>query len=364
MNLLRLLGPLTCGWLLTASASAADPAADWDVRVRALEAYRARDWPLAAELHAQCADANPVDGALWERYGLALHNSGRHDEAVPAFEKCIELGYRTLEARYNVACACARAGRVREALDALDDAYAQGFVNDHLVRTDHDLDALRGERRFAEITGLPAEPDLPRADRWREDLRYLDVRLRRLHFDLFAQFPEEEYVHRLGSIAASVPDRSDDELRWDVQGLLARIGDGHTTVVSERFRAMHGGEAVAFDVYPVELWWHHGEDGLRIRRVAADRAWAAGGEVTSIGGRPVSEALEAALSVTSRDNEQSARWMAMDVLASPSAMRALGLAGSDGSLSLTVRTNEGARPLVLEAAAFEAGRAMADASDG
>jgi hypothetical protein len=356
--------PVLAAVLLSAArpAAAADPAGEWDVRVRALEAFRAQDWPRAAELHAQAVAANPWDGALWERYGLALHAAGRHDEAIPAFEKCKDLGARPPEASYNQACAHARAGRVREALDALDDAYARGFADDHLVRTDHDLDALRGERRFAEIAGLPADPGLDRDGRWRADLRYLDTRLRRLHFAPFASLPEEEYARRLEEVVASVPERTDEQLRWEIQRLLASIGDGHTTVVPEWFRALHGGGGAAFDVYAADFWWY--DDGLRLRRVAAGEGWAAGARVTAVGGRPVREALDLALSVTSRDNEHGARWMAMAVLRSPSAMRALGLADADGALALEVETAAGSRAITLRPVRHGDEGAMADASDG
>ncbi|MCA9750911.1 MAG: tetratricopeptide repeat protein [Gemmatimonadetes bacterium] len=358
LGLLAVLGVLG----VVGARTSAAPADDWDVRTRALEAYRAQDWPLAIERYARSVESNPTDGALWELYGMALLSAGRFEESIPAFERGIAAGVRVPAATYNIACANARAGHVDAALDALERAYEVGFADDALVRTDPDLDSLRGTRRFAAIAGLPGDEALPRDARWLADLDYLDWRLRRLHFDLFGVLPEAEYVSRLEALRASVPARDDVQLRWQVQRLLAAIGDGHTRVVPDFFRERHGGEKVAYDVFPADFWWY--EDGLRLRRAPRDQAWAAGARVRSIGGRPVTEALDAALELVSRDNEFGARWMAMTVLRDPQAMRVLGLTDARGALPLELETKGGTRSLVLRAVSHDDPTPLADASDG
>jgi hypothetical protein len=78
----------------------------------------------------------------------------------------------------------------------------------------------------------------------------------------------------------------------------------------------------------------------------------------------VAKALDAVLAVTSRDNEHGARWMAMDVLRDPTAMRALGLAGGDAALALEVETDGGPRAVTLRPVRHGREGPMADASDG
>jgi tetratricopeptide (TPR) repeat protein len=327
-----LLVALSC----SSPAAAEDPGdSAWAERTAAWDAYRAQDWTTAIDRFQRVTDGNPWAGSGWEGYGLSLLNAGRTSEAVRAFERCREIGYRDLVSSFNIVCAYSRAGRVDDALDALEQAYRDGYVDDHAIHTDPDLDPLRDHPRFAEIVGLPGEADLPRTQRWRRDLAFLDRRMREVHWDLFGVLPEAEYKRALGEIEASIDDRNDDELRWAIQRLLASIGDGHTSVALNRFAAAHGDER-PFEIYPLETCWY-GDADLRIQAIATVHAEGLGSRIESIGGRPTDQVLEQVLEHVSRDNELGARWMAMEVLADPTAMRAFGLARDDGALELEVR---------------------------
>lgn len=325
----------------TASADQTpDGAATWRVRKQALAAYRAKDWDRASELYGQTTRENPWDGALWERYGLALHSAGRHDEAAEAFEQCRAIGYRWMQSTYNLVCALARAGRVDAALDALDEAFAAGYVDEHhSLSIDSDLDALRDHARFARIVGLPPDPDADRAERWHHDLDYLDERLRRLHYALFGVLSREDYERQLSELHEAVSSTTDEQLRWRIQRMLATIGDGHTSVVPDWFLAAHGGPHFEYEIYPLDFWWY--PDGVRLRSAPQEHADALGARVVAIGQTPIDEALESVMAHASRDNEPGARWITMSLLGSPSAMRALGLARPDGSLDLTLEVDGG-----------------------
>ncbi|MBZ0114231.1 MAG: hypothetical protein K8J08_17345 [Thermoanaerobaculia bacterium] len=60
---------------------------------------------------------------------------------------------------YQLACAQARAGRKKAAIESLETAVERGFVQPELMATDTDLDSLRKEGRFQRLlAGLPSVP--------------------------------------------------------------------------------------------------------------------------------------------------------------------------------------------------------------
>ena len=305
---------------------------------QARDAFRARDYATAAPLYEAVCRANPHRAAYWEALGHCYLRTEQYDRADSAFSHCLLLSYRIPETLYNRACAFALAGRAGQALDALAEAYAHGFINDHLVRQDSDLDPIRPRPRFGEITGRPDPALRDRETRWQADLTYFDRRMRELHVDLFHQLAEEAYEAELHRIRASVPARDDTELKYALQALLARIGDGHTAVVSDRFRVRHGfgghgGEPA--QLFPFEPWLF--ADGVRIRRIDSAHQELRGAKISRIGDTPMEDALRLIESLVSRDNEWNVRWISMEVLATPGALRSLGLIPDGTRLELVVQ---------------------------
>jgi hypothetical protein len=54
-------------------------------------------------------------------------------------------------AHYNMACAHAQLGNIAEAIVNLQTAFENGFDNFATVRSDPDLDPIRGEKEFANL---------------------------------------------------------------------------------------------------------------------------------------------------------------------------------------------------------------------
>jgi hypothetical protein len=62
---------------------------------------------------------------------------------------------------YDLACACARGGSRKEAIDALRRAVAKGFADRSLMASDPDLESLRGEPAFREILESIGKRNIP-----------------------------------------------------------------------------------------------------------------------------------------------------------------------------------------------------------
>jgi tetratricopeptide (TPR) repeat protein len=295
---------------------------------------------------------NPADGLAWEALGHCYLALGRYRESIAAFMTCLDLGYRNLHSMYNLACVHARSGDLETALQWLASAYRAGYIDDAHVRTDSDLDPLRSDPRFQELTGLPQAELGDRTSRWRHDLQYLFRRLQDVHFDLYANITEERMTDRLTAIAESIPERTDLELRYEIQRLLAEIGDGHTGIVLERFRQMHRhGEMVDGDAcrtYPIDPWLFG--DQLYIRAARPGLEELIGTRVVRIGNRDVSEVLIEVNQLVSRDNRWGAQWIATEYLRDPDALTALGVASEEGTVELNVTDSTGKETKVKVAA--------------
>lgn len=96
-------------------------------------------------------DSAEHDGPYWFNRGYALHQSDHYVEAIEAFSHSIGLGYRQPTAIYNVACGYALLNDKENALFWLERAFASGFDQADLLKSDSDLDPLRSDPRFKEI---------------------------------------------------------------------------------------------------------------------------------------------------------------------------------------------------------------------
>jgi Flp pilus assembly protein TadD len=100
---------------------------------------------------AESSDKESRDGEYWFSRGYELHQSGHYQEAINAFARSIDLGYRQPTAIYNIACGFALLNDTENALAWLDRAFAFGFNRNDLLSSDSDLDPLRSDPRFKQI---------------------------------------------------------------------------------------------------------------------------------------------------------------------------------------------------------------------
>jgi tetratricopeptide (TPR) repeat protein len=90
---------------------------------------------------------------------MDLHNDGRYDEAIAAFQKAIEAGYREAAATYNIACGYALKGDKDRAFEWLHRALDAGFEVGSYLDRDDDLDGLKKDPRWRELKkASPANP--------------------------------------------------------------------------------------------------------------------------------------------------------------------------------------------------------------
>ena len=135
-----------------------------EIRKAALEhpsSRQEREASRAVRKYEHLTASPPRSGEPFFESGRELLNARRYDLSAKAFQASADRGYRVGTSLYNEACALSRAGKTREALDLLQKALDAGFDQPRLFATDEDLDNLRGEPRFAELSREARELSLP-----------------------------------------------------------------------------------------------------------------------------------------------------------------------------------------------------------
>jgi beta-lactamase regulating signal transducer with metallopeptidase domain/tetratricopeptide (TPR) repeat protein len=105
------------------------------------------------------------DGSDWFSRGMSFHRSERYDEAIEAFQKAIETGYREDAASYNIACGYALMGNRDKAFEWLRKAEEAGFDLSSYVGHDDDLDGLRGDPRWKALKNATQQHPSARQER-------------------------------------------------------------------------------------------------------------------------------------------------------------------------------------------------------
>jgi tetratricopeptide (TPR) repeat protein len=131
---------------------------------------------------ARTQNEPPRDGEEWYARGYKLHSSDRYPEAIEAFKRAIDLGWRQSTAMYNIACGYALMNDKENALLWLQRAQESGFEVAEHIGSDSDLDPLRTDPRFKKFSeSLPQSEDS--LANWQKKHRIAKDRLEEAHVD-------------------------------------------------------------------------------------------------------------------------------------------------------------------------------------
>jgi beta-lactamase regulating signal transducer with metallopeptidase domain/Tfp pilus assembly protein PilF len=124
---------------------------------------RRHAWREVEPHFAEYTRSHPQSGRAWFNLGYARIEGERPEAAVEAFQRALELHYRTPTTMYNLACAYSLMDRKEEAFAWLFKSLDAGFDGSGTLRGDDDLDNLRGDPRYrqalARAKALDGEDD-------------------------------------------------------------------------------------------------------------------------------------------------------------------------------------------------------------
>ena len=164
----------------------------------------------------------------------------------------------------------------------------------------------------------PAAAD-PTAEAWREDLRTLAEQLPRIHADAFHAVSREEWGREVAALDRAIPTMTPNAIAVGLMRLVARIGDGHTSLNP----FFLGGDAVSFHSAGARLYAF--SDGIFVRSADGGHRELVGAKLVGVGGVPVEEAFRRVAEVVSHDNEGGLRLVVPMYLGVPEILGGLGL---------------------------------------
>jgi beta-lactamase regulating signal transducer with metallopeptidase domain/tetratricopeptide (TPR) repeat protein len=169
-------------------------------------------------------DETPDSAAEWYSRGSELHGDDRYPEAIAAFKKSYEQGYRQDASAYNAACGYSLSGDTNNALIWLEKAIEAGFDDADHFASDSDLDPLRGDSRYQALVKT-----LPNAD----------------------EVEDDRYSEAMEKYRALVDNRSQDGDEWfDVGNDLLRLRKFDETIdaYKQAIRLNHKNSSVMYNM--------------------------------------------------------------------------------------------------------------------
>lgn len=152
-NLIQKIACLALLMIWTAAVSFAQGQAPSAALQEADALFGSQKWADAARAYEAITKAEAANGRAWYRLGVALHNLGRYQQAVEAYQKALGINQIPV-GMYNLACSYARMGEKEKAFEWLTKALKAGFAQVALLKTDADLASLRDDARFTELLAL------------------------------------------------------------------------------------------------------------------------------------------------------------------------------------------------------------------
>ncbi|WP_422365083.1 tetratricopeptide repeat protein [Pelagibius sp.] len=318
-----------------AAAEALAPADYFRLKERADSLYLAGDFAAAAPLYAPLTQAHPGNGEQLLRYARCLVETGDQAKAFGLVVRALEMGFGPeAPTAYRLAQAMALSGQDEGALAWLERALGADFEDQAAIKSDPAFAGLAESPRFQSLAGI-AQPATTRQARWNADLDFFLAEVRRLHAAPGSTSGSSSFAAAVDQLKEAVPTLSDVGIAFEIQRLLAMLGDGHSVL------ALPPGGSVRLRTLPLEFYQF--SDGIFVTDAADHLRPLVGARLDSLAGQPPMNLLAALAPYISRDNDQGLRWIGPKALTLADLLVHLGRADDAGEIALTVADQEGGR---------------------
>ena len=194
------------------------------------------------------------------------------------------------------------------------------------------------------VSAVAATSEHLETNEWLSDLDYLVNAIETVHPDPYGKIDRDSFEKLVDSVAASVPELSDEEIALEFMQLVAAIGDGHSSIEPT-------GLAKFGRSYPVRFYRF--TDGIFITAIGEQYSEFAGAELLRIGSLDAEIAWDAAGALIGSDNKFGFDARAPFYLSNATVLQLLGASSSDEKITLAVRRRGEETPEQLELAAIE-----------
>ena len=112
---------------------------------------RMRDYDNAIVEFSRAIELAPGYAVAYSNRGVTYMQQRKYNKALDDLKKAVELSPRDKNAHYNLAALYALQGQKDRAFDSLDLALKHGFAQYDALRSDPDLQNLRGDPEFRRV---------------------------------------------------------------------------------------------------------------------------------------------------------------------------------------------------------------------
>lgn len=178
------------------------------------------------------------------------------------------------------------------------------------------------------ISSSTAQIELP-AERWQDDLRFLQKTVHRDYPFLFKKITADEFDAKVEELYQSIPELSEHEVVTGLARIVASFGYGHTAI---------GMRESPFKYHKLPLNLYHFSDGIYIEGVHKDHEQVLGAKLLEISGVPVEQALAAIRPVVPAENDQYFKAHGLTYVCIPEVLHAQGVTRElDNAITLTLQ---------------------------
>jgi hypothetical protein len=176
-------------------------------------------------------------------------------------------------------------------------------------------------------------PAQTEAERWHQDLDFLERALPKCHKNPFTKISEEAFHQAVSHLHISLDQLPRSAVILGFAEVVAMLGDAHTALSID-------GPAVGFRMYPLQLSWF--KEGLFVTDVAKERQEFARRRVIAINNTPVDQALESVTKLIPHENRMWALALSPRYLATSEVLWSLGILADLGQGRYTLKDDQGA----------------------
>lgn len=136
-----------------------------------------------------------------------------------------------------------------------------------------------------------------RAERWRQDLRYLAAELPSRHKNAFHTVSRAQFRRAVAALDRAIPALQDHEVILSLRRILALVGDGHTNI--------YGWES-SFHGYPFRFYRF--SDGYYVTRATPEYSKLLGARLVKIGNAEVGQAYDKVITLLPKGEGEMYLW--------------------------------------------------------
>lgn len=163
---------------------------------------------------------------------------------------------------------------------------------------------------------------------WKEDIDYLSAELPQVHINPFYKISRSEFEKQIRQLEASLDQMNEDEVRVELQRIVASLGDSHTATTFS-----------AKEMYPLDLAWFG--DGWYVINTKAGNRSILYCKLVKINGRPVEKVMSSIAGIISHENDSWLQAQGGYYLVLPTVLHGLHIIGADSRIPFTFQNTSG-----------------------